>query len=76
MLKHTLALMGLSLIILSANAALIDRGGGMIYDDQLKITWLQNANYAKTNSHDSDGKMNWYEARTWAANLSYDGYND
>lgn len=30
-----------------AQAALIDRGGGMIYDDVLNITWLQDANYAK-----------------------------
>ena len=29
-------------------AALIDRGGGLIYDDALNVTWLQDANYAKT----------------------------
>lgn len=28
----------------SANAGLIDRGNGMIYDDVLDITWLKNAN--------------------------------
>ena len=83
MLKHTLALVGLSLIILSANAALIDRGGGMIYDDQLKITWLQNANYAAKQYKDTDGregsengKMTWEDARDWAKNLSYEDYND
>ena len=46
MFKHTLALVGLSLITLSANAALYDRGNGLIYDDVLDITWLQDANYA------------------------------
>jgi hypothetical protein len=30
-----------------ASAALIDRGGGMIYDDDLKITWLADANLFK-----------------------------
>ena len=42
-----------------AQAALFDRGGGLIYDDVLKITWLSDANYAKTNNYDSDGRMNW-----------------
>ena len=32
----------------SASAALIDRGNGLIYDNGLNITWLQDANYAKT----------------------------
>jgi len=30
------------------NATLWDRGGGLIYDDVLDVTWLQNANYAAT----------------------------
>ena len=48
MLKQTLALVGLSVLTLSANAALYDRGNGLIYDDILDITWLQDANYAAT----------------------------
>lgn len=32
----------------AAQAALHDRGGGLIYDDAQNITWLQDANYAKT----------------------------
>ncbi|CDH47455.1 PEP-CTERM sorting domain-containing protein [Candidatus Contendibacter odensensis] len=62
----------------AADATLINRGGGLIYDDVLNITWLQDANYAKTqydNSGgalgDADGLMNWDTANTWAANLSY-----
>jgi len=54
-----------------AHAALHDRGGGLIYDDQLNVTWLQDANYAKTSGYDADGLMNWSQALTWAANLSY-----
>ena len=36
-----------------AQAALIDRGGGMIYDDVQNITWLQNWNYAATELTDA-----------------------
>ncbi|MDP2834967.1 MAG: DUF1566 domain-containing protein [Pseudomonadota bacterium] len=59
-----------------AQATLIDRGSGLIYDDVLNITWLQDANYAKTSGYDADGKMNWSAANAWAANLSYGGYDD
>jgi hypothetical protein len=31
-----------------AQAALIDRGGGLIYDTVLDVTWLQDADYART----------------------------
>jgi hypothetical protein len=56
----------------AAQAALIDRGGGLIYDTDLNVTWLQDANYAKTSGYDPyDGAMTWDEATTWAANLSY-----
>lgn len=55
----------------SAQAALFDRGGGLIYDDVLNITWLQDANYAKTSGYDADGKMNWYAAMSWTENLSF-----
>jgi hypothetical protein len=58
------------------SADLWDRGGGLIYDDHLNITWLQDANYAKTSGYDADGKMNWTGATTWAANLVYGGYSD
>jgi len=50
---------------------LFDRGGGLVYDNVLDITWLQDANYAITSGADADGFMNWYEADNWAANLSY-----
>jgi len=54
-----------------AQATLIDRGGGLIYDDVLNITWLQDANYAKTSGYDSDGKMTWADASIWADTLVY-----
>ncbi len=63
-------------IVTSANAALVDRGGGMIYDTDLNITWLADANYAKTSGYSADGRMSWSSAVTWASNLVYGGYSD
>jgi len=60
----------------AAQATLIDRGGGMIYDSDLNITWLSDANYAKTSGYDADGRMTWQNAMDWAANLSYGGYDN
>lgn len=54
-----------------AQAALHDRGGGLIYDDVLNVTWLQDANYAKTSGYDADGKMSWPNAEAWAEGLAY-----
>jgi len=36
-----------------AQGALFDRGGGLIYDDVLKVTWLQDANYAASELSDA-----------------------
>jgi len=61
----------------AAQAALHDRGGGLIYDDVLNVTWLQDANYAKTSGYDADGKMAISDAKAWAGNLSfYDSVRD
>ena len=55
-----------------AEAALIDRGGGLIYDSVLNVTWLKDANYAKTSGYgDGSGQMTWNQAKTWAANIEY-----
>jgi len=50
-----------------AHAALHDRGGGLIYDDVLNITWLQNAGY---------GGLQWApppvpDALAWVEALTY-----
>ena len=58
---------------ISAHAAFIDLGGGMIYDDVLDITWLADANYAQTSGYDLDGLMTWEQANTWTTNLIYGG---
>jgi hypothetical protein len=42
----------------------------------LNVTWLQDANYAKTSGYSDTGKMDWAAANTWAAQLSFDGLSD
>jgi hypothetical protein len=59
-----------------AQATLFDRGGGLLYDDVLNVTFLQDANYAKTSGYDEDGLMDWTTANTWAADLDYGGYSN
>lgn len=76
----------------SVQAALLDRGGGLIYDSVLNVTWLQDGNFAATQDYvtptgrrlrDSEtlgfapGRMTWNEAVTWVATLSYhDSFRD
>ena len=76
-------LLAAGLFTVSAQAALYDRGNGMIYDDTLDITWLQDANYAATQyvatgglEGDADGRMTWAGANAWADQLSYGGFDD
>ncbi len=59
----------------AAHAALIDNGGGLIYDSTQNITWLADANYANTTGYASNagGLMDWVTANTWASTLSYGG---
>lgn len=52
----------------AAEATLFDRGNGLIYDDHLDITWLQDANI--------NGQMTWDAAVAWADTLVYEGYDD
>jgi len=63
--------LGLLAVSSPAGAALFDRGGGLLYDSVLNITWLQDANYAKTSGYSVDGKMEWSNGKTWAESLVY-----
>jgi len=74
-MASALALAG-GLLSGAAQASLVDRGGGMLYDDVLNVTWLQDANYAKTSGYDADGAMTWNAAKSWAAGLIYGGFSD
>jgi hypothetical protein len=80
-MKNTYQKLGCMLVVTlglsgAANAALIDRGNGMIYDSSQDITWMQDANYAMTSGYDADGAMTWFWANIWADNLVYGGYDD
>lgn len=59
-----------------AAAALIDRGNGLIYDDVLDITWMQDANYAMTSGHDADGRMSLADSQAYVDGLVYMGFDD
>ena len=85
--KFATALFLLATILLSSKgveATLIDRGGGLIYDDVLDLTWLQNANLAASNTFgvpgiDASGFMNWFTAQSWISALNtadYLGFSD
>lgn len=54
-----------------AQAQLFDRGGGLIYDSVQNVTWLADANYAKTSGYDAQGNMSWQNAVAWVDGLSY-----
>ncbi len=55
----------------AAQATLFDRGGGLIYDSTLDITWLADANLAASQGADTnhDGLLAQQEALEWAASL-------
>ena len=67
---------------LSANSALVSRlDGQAVYDTDLKITWLANANAGAGSAFDDgvfsyDGYMSWENANAWAARLEVGGFTD
>ena len=70
----TILLFVTSLVFSSlSQAAFIDAGGGMVYDTELNVTWLKDADYAMTAGYDADGLMNWDSAVTWASSLTVGG---
>ena len=67
-MRHALGVI-LLFVMGSAQAALVDRGGGFIYDDVLDVTWLQDANV--------NGADTWANQVAWADGLSvYDSVRD
>ena len=58
----------------AANAALVERLGGLAYyDTDADLTWLADANYAFTSGYDADGRMTLADANAWVANLNIAG---
>ena len=64
-----------------AYATLFDRGGGLIYDSDQNLLWLQNANASAGSPFDNgvsntDGAMTWDNAIAWADALVFGGFDD
>ena len=87
--KSLVAVAAMVAVTGAAQAALVDRGGGMIYDSTRNITWLADMNYAATSGYaatnaggsgstqiQASGRMGWDAAMTWASNLVYGSYDD
>jgi hypothetical protein len=58
-----------------------DAGAVFLYDNDLNITWLRNANAGAGSAFDdgdstADGRMTWWSANDWANNLVFGGYSD
>lgn len=63
----------------TSQASLIDLGNGLVYDDVLDISWLQNANLAATETFgvagiNVDGTMTWHTAAAWIAAMNANNY--
>lgn len=57
-----------------AHAALVDLGGGMVYDSAQNITWLQDSNHTLHQGlGDRNGQMTWAAANAWAKSFVYKG---
>jgi PEP-CTERM motif len=77
--KRLLSLAAGLLCMASAQATLHDRGNGLIYDDVLNVTWLQNANLAATETFDvlgidEDGVMDLKTAWEYIAEMNAVAY--
>ena len=62
-MKEFLVALVLGAFSFSANGMLIDRGGGLVYDNTLDVTWLQNST--------SNGISAQFGHRAWAHNLNF-----
>lgn len=81
-------LLGALILSGAAEAALVDRGNGMVYDSSLHVTWLADWDFAVTSGYAAahvggtgasqiaaNGTMGWDAANSWAGNLLYEGFN-
>lgn len=78
-LMTLMLLLGLSV---SGHATLIDMGDGTIYDTDIQLSWLKDANSGLNSGFDffEDGRMDWNEANRWISDINlgdgYLGYTD
>lgn len=71
-----IGLAGCLLFSAMSDAALINRGSGLIYDDVLDVTWMQDADYLITSGANANGRLNFSDASNWVDNLVFSGYDD
>jgi hypothetical protein len=64
-LATALSLLAVLATSAAAQASLIDKGSGLIYDTDLNVTWLADANI--------NGVMTWSQANAWAVSLNIAG---
>jgi hypothetical protein len=69
-------LLALAAGVTPAAAVLVDRGNGLIYDSNLNVTWLEDANFAQSSGFDVDGRMMRNDAVAWVDALEFAGYSD
>jgi len=68
-----------TLVATSTSANLVSRlGGQAVYDTDLEITWLADANLAATNTFgvagiNANGSMDWFTANSWITAMNADG---
>lgn len=75
---RSIAALILCLSTFASQAALLGRAPATVngtdyrafYDDVLNITWLADADYAKTSGYDADGLMTWSASVGWIATLN------
>lgn len=70
-----IGLFSATLFSIASQAALINRGGGLIYDDVLNITWMQDANFL-TGSNSTSNFVNHATATSLLDALVFQGYDD
>ena len=70
---HRIVTLLLFCLVLAAEsqAALYDRGGGLIYDDVLDVTWLQDVSYVQNYYNSEFHAVNWSTANDWVTGLEY-----
>lgn len=80
-MRRMLSSIALTFSVSSVNAALIDRGNGLIYDTDLNLTWMQDANLAATNTFGvpgiglhSSGSLSWEIANDWIDAMNANSY--
>lgn len=75
----TIQLVAISIFIMTADAgaALYNRGGGLIYDSENDVTWIQDASYIATSQGVTGGynydnnTLDWSSAMAFTDSLSY-----